>query len=202
MLQRGRAQLSAESELLSVMVWPYQMLQRGRAQLSAERSNCNFRAPSDMDASTRPRSIERGEFINILWWYSCSMLQRGRAQLSAERDWNTGDRNTGYTLQRGRAQLSAESAALNAWVNFQRELQRGRAQLSAESQKKKSSRNRTFRASTRPRSIERGESSCLPFGKKSISSLQRGRAQLSAERFSINTLCVKYEVGFNEAALN
>ena len=36
MLQRGRAQLSAERELIITQVFKAMMLQRGRAQLSAE----------------------------------------------------------------------------------------------------------------------------------------------------------------------
>jgi len=79
-------------------------------------------------------------------------------------------------------------------------LQRGRAQLSAERGKERREGIPPDKASTRPRSIERGESAgASPPGP--INTLQRGRAQLSAE--STGTSFRRIDpIGFNEAALN
>src|SRR5260370_23245596 len=86
------------------------------------------------------------------------LLQRGRAQLSAERGGGDPMLNVGEsTLQRGRAQLSAESSAFAAWPPPQFALQRGRAQLSAERTLSARRNKPLSKASTGPRSIERGE---------------------------------------------
>ncbi len=86
LLQRGRAQSSAERRLKGIWVGsPYAPLQRGRAQSSAERP-CSCTSP-----------------------LMTALLQRGRAQSSAERPEAAILPAIGYRLQRGRAQSSAES---------------------------------------------------------------------------------------------
>src|SRR5580658_6956249 len=110
-----------------------------------------------LDASTGPRSIERGMMSNRVHIQRTRFtLQRGRAQLSAE--WLHGRPKAAAMerLQRGRAQLSAEWKRGCQRGKAEGWLQRGRAQLSAECFNP--SIERTF-----------------------IQWLQRGRAQLSAE---------------------
>ena len=112
-------------------------LQRGRAQLSAESWPRRDAPDVSRHASTGPRSIERGEesqgevFQGFPW-----QLQRGRAQLSAERQVAACLSQKERKLQRGRAQLSAERpGAVEKAQPVEPVLQRGRAQLSAESRR-------------------------------------------------------------------
>jgi len=60
------------------------MLQRGRAQLSAEMVASHALPAATLDASTGPRSIERGDEGDAGDDGGHLRLQRGRAQLSAE----------------------------------------------------------------------------------------------------------------------
>ncbi len=116
----------------------YSMLQRGRAQLSAEsRKVVHFSRRHGHVASTGPRSIERGELGDLF-----RRQRRGEAASTGPRSIERGEvtnlvalQSLSYMLQRGRAQLSAESSLNYASANQHQELQRGRAQLSAESRK-------------------------------------------------------------------
>ena len=84
-LQRGRAQLSAECTHGVVTHIAIKLLQRGRAQLSAECRSSRVKNVFDLSASTGPRSIERGMFFEANRKPGkVFLLQRGRAQLSAE----------------------------------------------------------------------------------------------------------------------
>ncbi len=160
-LQRGRAQLSAECDQVLASRKAASGLQRGRAQLSAECSAGVGLTGRVDTASTGPRSIERGmaeNFGQVLCVNGTGqrVLQRGRAQLSAECGDDVGRLDAALKLQRGRAQLSAECSYPVVGVWKPSMLQRGRAQLSAEC---------------------RG----LATAQKPNHMLQRGRAQLSAE---------------------
>ena len=85
MLQRGRAQLSAEFCQSLSLVNGHGELQRGRAQLSAELRGIGLLLFRQAGASTGPRSIERGVAPSPANVPTCvPVLQRGRAQLSAE----------------------------------------------------------------------------------------------------------------------
>ena len=175
-------------------------LQRGRAQLSAEG---NFRMQHELqgfDASTGPRSIERGRAAGVSNQVNTSRLQRGRAQLSAE----------------------GRSSAI--WIIRRRSLQRGRAQLSAEGRQRQRRNPECVPASTGPRSIERGRHHILRLTATAYPastgprSIERGRAAQdlglgvkvlastgprSIERGRLEMLDAKQAViRFNGAALN
>ena len=62
-LQRGRAQSSAESDIRVSTPITLTTLQRGRAQSSAERQGPARQRDIPRQASTGPRSIERGEEV-------------------------------------------------------------------------------------------------------------------------------------------
>ena len=109
------------------------MLQRGRAHLSAEIPPIEQLVCSLSGASTGPRSLERGRGHHCRRCTGSRGLQRGRAHLSAEsRVARAGGTTCSHMLQRGRAHLSAESPRAGAG-------------------------QRLSRASTGPRSLERGD---------------------------------------------
>ena len=136
MLQRGRAPESAESitrwkpagrwngfngaalrrarsrrEGIGPVVKVSQ-LQRGRAPESAESSLWWIAAEQKPNASTGPRSGERGVVCEVTSGrVVASVLQRGRAPESAESFRLVIARIGGIRLQRGRAPESAESPA-------------------------------------------------------------------------------------------
>ena len=131
-------------------------LQRGRAQLSAESRAEKARLPETIIASTGPRSIERGVRLdalvpgaNHLASTGPRSIERGvQVQIYLLRPLqvaSTGPRS----IERG-VGVGLGDCALG-WT-----LQRGRAQLSAESSTSSMDNKPDTEASTGPRSIERG----------------------------------------------
>ena len=72
-LQRGRARVSAEITALWLMPATCEALQRGRARVSAEMVDVEVHKPRCRNASTGPRSGERGndrgEWENFSSWF-------------------------------------------------------------------------------------------------------------------------------------
>ena len=182
MLQRGRAQLSAEGQPrrlrdgfgfhastgprsiergranVNAYLAPIFKLQRGRAQLSAEGAEANpAQFPKDR-ASTGPRSIERGRDKYYAKGEEGGAASTGPRSIERGRTHPMALRRPIPLLQRGRAQLSAEGSSHTKTHVKSAALQRGRAQLSAEGWRHLGLFVRT-------------------------KGLQRGRAQLSAEGF-------------------
>ena len=156
-LQRGRAPESAESSPESVVAACLISLQRGRAPESAESFRwCPF-SPLLEVASTGPRSGERGV---------ADALGASQSRTSFN----------GAALRRARSlNRSGHVFCVRA------PLQRGRAPESAESPSCGSQPTPCRRASTGPRSGERGVvHTAPPFGSECVL-LQRGRAPESAE---------------------
>src|SRR5208282_1696776 len=138
--------------------------------------------PLTGEASTGPRSIERGRWeggrdAHLVLTASTGprSIERGRLDpwLAQETSVNQ--------LQRGRAQLSAEGNGQAVRARVVPALQRGRAQLSAEGRPDPLGRSSRRVASTGPRSIERGRTAKSQQVHVDPAVLQRGRAQLSAE---------------------
>ena len=132
-LQRGRAHVSAERDRVQTHVHVWAWLQRGRAHLSAESAKFADTTPGVQNASTGPRSRERGE-------------QSGKQATASAWRASTGPRSPerGEDGERRRPKRRAM-------------LQRGRAHLSAERRSNDSVKLVQFHASTGPRSRERGE---------------------------------------------
>ena len=133
-LQRGRAQLSAESQPLVEYVRHDPRASTGPRSIERGKTKAFFIARRAVIASTGPRSIERGKSGTSAPNIGRNGLQRGRAQLSAERKYfllllndrlnaSTGPRS----IERGK------SVSPNSSMAATQRLQRGRAQLSAES---------------------------------------------------------------------
>ncbi len=110
-LQRGRAQLSAETQREILIEMRTDLLQRGRAQLSAETLRPAWYWLKAKIASTGPRSIERGDSYEIEHVRKTKNASTGPR--SIERGDNLGSwisSSPDWKLQRGRAQLSAETS--------------------------------------------------------------------------------------------
>ena len=205
-LQRGRALSSAEarnSRLLRCKIRCF----NGAALFRARRQGAAARPRPSAEASTGPRSFERGGAAGKDATIAAqAKLQRGRALSSAEASARTPDCETGYALQRGRALSSAEATIDRLTGYSVQVLQRGRALSSAEALLEHGGRlHLRHRASTGPRSFERGGEKALineiaaahaSTGPRSFergglgqrtrcvcrhSTLQRGRALSSAE---------------------
>ncbi len=145
---------------------------RGRRPLPARRCR----------ASTGPRSDERGMITGTIGASQIDVLQRGRARMSAECLCRGGLGADLKGLQRGRARMSAECSPTSPSTPAAKvALQRGRARMSAECRQVSRGQSRgPFRASTGPRSDERGM--VWVFGAREFAiELQRGRARMSAE---------------------
>ena len=110
-------------------------------------------------ASTGPRSFERGDFANRNPPNrTLRLLQRGRALSSAEMRPSCWPRQPSRSqLQRGRALSSAEMAGQPSLARPPIMLQRGRALSSAEMCLACPTRSLPTFASTGPRSFERGD---------------------------------------------
>src|SRR5262245_13043025 len=85
MLQRGRARVSAEFKSVISFRFRDSLLQRGRARVSAELSLPTHCVRWKKEASTGPRSCERGIIGDDMDFHLTDCwLQRGRARVSAE----------------------------------------------------------------------------------------------------------------------
>ncbi len=175
-------------------------------------------------ASTGPRSRERGELFTNHHDALAVSLQRGRARESAESSIVVDDEYDRMELQRGRARESAErelaNRAMGAAVSFNgaalerarrgvrnrlaalllQWLQRGRARESAEREITRRAIDEMERASTGPRSRERGEGAArgsigLSFARFNGAALERARRACSIPAFPFSGK------GFNGAAL-
>ena len=178
----GAALKSARKQRVSILsIHVGRLLQRGRAEISAEtrciassacRSRTSFNGAALKSARKRPDRIDRSratpcfngaalksarKLFGIFAYVSSNeSLQRGRAEISAETT-DTVPLPVDFTkLQRGRAEISAETTTSSMSRRKPCLLQRGRAEISAE---------------TRWAFTE-----VHPF-----SWLQRGRAEISAE---------------------
>ena len=108
-LQRGRALSSAEAQSQVASSCESHLLQRGRALSSAEAGAGASGPWSRPQASTGPRSFERGGIQLGEEQVEAAKLQRGRALSSAEAVWAEAWRPPLNMLQRGRALSSAEA---------------------------------------------------------------------------------------------
>ncbi len=179
-----------------------ELLQRGRAPESAEMGQVGRGSHFPDRASTGPRSGERGD-------YSCSPPFHVRKGASTgPRSGERGDAReltygatTTIPLQRGRAPESAEITSFHVSSPAYPSLQRGRAPESAEIRSHRSLHGGRTRASTGPRSGERGDvldPSALLVEREP---LQRGRAPESAEIIVLDPRKRTAPLRFNGAAL-
>ena len=160
-LQRGRARESAEMGPALMTLVRAAWLQRGRARESAEIRDSFARQETVRQASTGPRSGERGDQVSVEEY----------------------DETAGW-LQRGRARESAEIASIVAIGSGTQWLQRGRARESAEMRLLERVGDGPAVASTGPRSGERGDRlACIALARPTngFNGAALGRARRSAK---------------------
>ncbi len=157
MLQRSRARASAERAVYQHAGVPHAGF-NGAALVRARRDGRGRGCARRPQASTEPRSCERGEVrICCHFQHHLVELQRSRARASAERLNGGKEMPAAVKLQRSRARASAESLRSPSGLMTRFSLQRSRARASAERRDGGQPAGSSGAASTEPRSCERGE---------------------------------------------